>query len=271
MSASSQHGSRRQAALRRGRWVVAGLAAGVLLIGGCEPDRGADTSSGVTAAPNEAGPPVASPSADATLPADTTPPPSEPADPGTPDFELTEEGRGSERIPLDLPETGLFIVTITYQATDDSEQSAFEITESDGRKASYPGVGDYSETYPLGFDPPSISRPESLSIDGEGQWTIHIQDLSEAPAWPEATEGDGSMVIRIEPGTIDGAVEVTAEHDGYFRADSYTYAGNPSGEDFLVPDELVVEFSPGTSQFAIPEETFAVAIGSDDQWTLDMP
>jgi hypothetical protein len=246
--------------------VVGGVAAGVLLMGGCEPDRGAETGSGGTAAPSEAGHAVAAPSAE------PTPQASAATDPGTSTVHVVEDGRGPETIPLDLPATELFIATVTYQAAGEHDPFNFSVTGTNGQQQySYSGVGDHSGTHPLGFEPSFIGPPASLEIDGTGNWTVDIQSLSAAPAWPQVTEGDGSMVMRVEPGTLDGATEVTAEHDGYFGVDSYAYAGNPSGEDFLLPEQLVVDFDAGTSRFTLPEDTFVVKISADSPWTLDMP
>ena len=242
--------------------MVSGVAAGVLLIGGCEPDRSAESSSGDTVAPSDAGPAVAAPSAE------PTPEMSESTDPSTPTIDVVEEGSGPETIPLDLPADALYLVTVTYEATGESDPVSVSVPGSD---FSLSGAGDHSGTHAMSFPPSFNGGPVSLVVDGEGKWTVHIQGLSDAPPWPEVTEGDGSMVIRVEPGTLDGATAVIAEHDGFFSATAHSYAGNPSGEDFLVPEELVVEFNPGTSRFTLPEETTAVAIGADSRWTLDIP
>jgi hypothetical protein len=198
---------------------------------------------------------------------------SEVCDPPTWDGEITAEGNGTTRIPLDaLPEHPFFYLTFTYAPA--GGQDFFQVNTVVGGDEG--GFLNHFETGELTgstllrreYGPGPVTE---LVVNTEGTWTLQIRDLHTMPTWPDITEGGvGGAQMWVEPGTLSGPTQALAEHEGYFSVNVYTDTPVPEGMN-PISEQLVLSPDGGASEFVLPPNTCLVLISADAPWTVTLP
>ena len=252
-------------------WAITGTVLAVLLVG-CLGGAGTAllTDSGddppqpqpTNAAPSTGTPPTESPTTD----------PSQGPGPGGDGLGPGEQqsGQGPTIIPLDLPSDSLHMARFTY--TGDGYFSATliddqgEFVNSMGRSPF--NTFDYTGTWPI--EPLNFFGEEGSAIeitDASGEWTVEILDVSEAPVWPDVTEGSGDTVLQIDPAAAGDIQTVLATHDGESNFVVWAYsADRESYQDVLVFNEI----GPvdGAADEVFTSQQAILHIQADGNWTL---
>lgn len=165
------------------------------------------------------------------------------------------EGEGSRQISFDLVSGSYYTVSLTHRGGD-----WFELwsTEGDEDASSLTwGIGDYEGTFGLNlfYD----EDPDGIRIETDGAWTIEVHELSESPTWPDLYEGTGAQVLALEPGR-SVIVDVTHSGSSNFIVWAYMEDGYPS--------LLFNEIGAYQGNATIPEQTFALTIVADGDWSI---
>lgn len=240
-------------------WAIALAFTAVLLIGCLLGSAVAF----VTDTDPAAGPPTPSPSPPA--PATTAPGPTAgPTQPPSGDaLGVGQErtGQGPAIVPLDLAAGSFHILTVTYDGTgafvsnlvDGNQEYAAELASSFGES--------YSGTHVVELG--AFTPVAAVDIQqAEGDWSLLLQPLEEAEAWPDQTEGTGNSVLRVDPGT-DLPVTVTGDHDGESNFIVWAYDGEQYGNYLLIN-----EIGEGSWETEMPASTIAFSVRADGNWTI---
>lgn len=241
-------------------WSAAGGAALAVLLVGClggaavavvtSPDEPA------TAPPEPTGGPT---------PQSTTPAPA-PTGSGL-SVGQERQGEGPAIVELDLPDGAVRTITITFTDTDSYQMS---LVDDDGELVGFLGAGSgsYTGTHLLGEGFSTTDTPAALDIveASGGSWTVRMQDIAEAPTWPQQSSGTGYTVLRIDPNAVAEPTPVTGTHDGEANFIVWAYSENEFGDRLLFNE--IGEFS-GSAQEEVAADVAIMEIQADGAWTVD--
>lgn len=242
-------------------WYAAGGAALAVLLVGCLGGAAValvtDPDDPVAAPPTE---PTASPAPQSTTPA--------PAPTGS---GLTvgqeRDGEGPAIVELDLPDGAVRTITITFSGTESYQMS---LVDEEGEVVGFLGTGsgDYTGTHLLGEGFSTTETPAALDIveANGGSWTVRMQDIAEAPTWPQQSSGTGYTVLRIDPNAVAEPTPVAGTHDGEANFIIWAYADGEFGDVLLFNE--IGEFS-GTAQAELGGNVTIMEIQADGAWTVN--
>jgi hypothetical protein len=71
-------------------------------------------------------------------------------------------------------------------------------------------------TWPLTVGLSGSGPPAAIHITNAetGTWTVRVQDISEAPVWPDVTEGQGDTVLQVDTSAVGDDTRPHGTHDG---------------------------------------------------------
>lgn len=259
------------------------LAAGVMssfavlaLLSGCgmavdAPEKGAETPPEVAAVSesSEAEPGVAESkdsddsqsSPAATAPTESASPTatSDPAPEPEPETVTPQSfsGTGSEVVILEPLGDAVFYAHVTH---DGSSNVALWSVDENGQDIDLlvNEIGGYEGEVALNFD----DDPAALRIEADGDWSIELVHLSEAPRWDGAStyEDAGDSVVIVD-GVADGLTPVTLTHAG--ESNFAIWAWGENGTDLIVND---IGSYDGTT--LLPDGSLVLQVNADGTWTL---
>ncbi len=168
-------------------------------------------------------------------------------------------GSGPAIVPVQLPADGRHTVTLTHTG------GLFHarVVDRDGefvRSLGGAASGTFTGTFPL--DLGVFGEPSAIDIvDAGGSWTVRIEALADAPAWPDLTTGTGPGVLRVDPANTPQTIAVS--HDG--ERNVFLYAHVPEQPAYL----LVNEIGEYRGEVELPAETFVLEINTDGAWSIE--
>ena len=119
-------------------------------------------------------------------------------------------------------------------------------------------IGGYEGEVALNFG----EDPAALRIEADGDWTIDLVHLAEAPRWDgEGIYEDHGDSILIVDGVADGLTPVTLTHDG--ESNFAIWAWGESYPDLIVNDIGAYE---GTT--LLPDDSLVLQVDADGTWTI---
>ena len=263
----------------RGRWVVHGITALVLLSVAASAGASPDASTGATAdaSPTTASVTIAKPTATPTTtptaaatPAPTpeptaTPEPTpipeptptpEPTAAPTPELDfapIKKSGRGDKVLKFKIPEDAVAMATLTHTG---SSNFAVWAVDASGDKTDLlvNTIGRYKGR--VLFD--ERGHSVAFSIEASGSWTVTINPVQKIPRWngTEPRKGSGDDVVRLTGAAAEGFATLKLSHrgDGNFAIWAYgldtdllvNEIGRYSGE-VLLGDAEVLEITANGS------------------------
>lgn len=165
---------------------------------------------------------------------------------------FTQTGAGDNVITL----PGVVgVVTATHDGSSNFSLAVLDASNASTGELLVNTTGAYSGTTVYGFN--SISKPATLQITADGNWTITISPVSAAPAL--AVSGTGDAVYLYDAGT--GALAAT--HDG--------------SSNFVVQEEtgktlsfglLINEIGPYSGTVPLGSGPSVITVQADGNWTL---
>jgi hypothetical protein len=252
-------------------WAIGGTALLVLLVGCVGGGTVAvltDSGDDPPDPPQTTGPP---PGTTGPQPSGTPNP-----DPGTGDTlgpGEEQSGQGPTIIPIDLSGGSDYTVSLEY---DGDDYFSTTLVDEAGEVVVYLGSTEFGQTgysgvWPLTTGMTGYNEPAAIDItNGEtGTWTVRINDLSEAPAWPEVTEGTGDSVLRIEPGAVTDPVALDGTHDGESNFIVWAYSGEDDYNDLLLFN--LIGAVDERAEVELTSSQIVLHVQADGAWTLTPP
>lgn len=166
-------------------------------------------------------------------------------------------GTGSEVVMLDPLGEDVFYATVTH---DGSSNIALWSVDENGQGIDLlvNEIGGYEGEVALNFG----EDPAALRIEADGDWTIDLVHLAEAPRWDgEGTYEDWGDSVLIVDGVADGLTPVTLTHDGESNFAIWTW-----GESY--PDLIVNDVGAYDGTTLLPDGTLVLQIDADGTWTI---
>ena len=258
------------------RWWVFGAVAAVVLLMGCVIGTGV----GALTAPNGGDTPTPTPTATADGPGPNDPQPS-PSDPGQTQGSGSGElapgqersGDGPALVSLNLPPNANHMITVSFEG-DGLFQAQLIDSDGDIVQMLASEYGDFTRT------PYTATRLVELAIFGigeaaaveiseaEGEWSLMLQDIQEAPLWPDVTSGTGASVLRVDPDAVDDQLTLEGTYDGESNFIVWSHTPEEFGSTLLFNE--IGDYS-GESQRPMEPGTFVMEIQArwDGEWTLE--
>ena len=257
-----------------GSGTVGALAALVLLSGcgaasapasdGPEPDPAPTFVAAEAEAAEESSPqrepaegdssPVAAESEE-TAPAEEAEP--EPAPDPEPVQPQSFSGSGSEVVMLEPLGDDVFFATVTHQG---SSNIALWSVDENGQDLDLlvNDIGNYQGQVALNFG----EDPAALRVEADGDWSIDLVSLGEAPCWDGGTtyEASGDSIVIVD-GVADGLTPVTLTHQG--ESNFAIWAWGESHPDLIVNDIGIYD---GTT--LLPDGSLVLQVEADGTWTI---
>jgi hypothetical protein len=183
-----------------------------------------------------------------------------------------QSGEGPTIIPLDLPGDSLHTVTFTYTGEAFFSSSLVDAQgEFVAALGSSPfGESAYSGTWPLEL---GLFGSEATAIDitnADGPWTVEVRDISEAPVWPDQTEGSGDTVLQVDTSAVSEETTVTATHDGESNFVVWAYSADTESFEDRLLFNVIGEFS-GEAETSFSAEQAVLQVKADGGWTITPP
>ena len=183
---------------------------------------------------------------------ETTPEPApEPAEP------QSFSGTGSEVVILEPLGEDFFFATVTH---DGSRNVALWSVDANGQDLDLMvnTVGAYEGQVALNFR----EDPAAIRVEADGEWTIELVPLSEAPRWGGASayEGSGDSIVIVD-GVADGLTPVTLTHDGERNFAIWAW-----GESY--PDLIVNDIGAYDGTTLLPDGSVALQVNADGNWSI---
>lgn len=166
-------------------------------------------------------------------------------------------GTGSEVVMLDPLGEDVFYATVTH---DGSSNIALWSVDENGQDIDLlvNEIGGYEGEVALNFG----EDPAALRIEADGDWTIDLVHLAEAPRWDgEGVYEDRGDSVLIVDGVADGLTPVTLTHDGESNFAIWTW-----GESY--PDLIVNDIGAYDGTTLLPDGTLVLQIDADGTWTI---
>jgi hypothetical protein len=253
-------------------WAIGGVALTVLLVG-CvgggavavltdseDTDPGANPP-GPTAAPPTGAAPSESPNPDPGGGGEGLGPGEE------------QSGEGPTIIPLDLPTDSLHIVTMEYSGEGFFSSA---LVDEAGETISTLGSTEFGETdyagvWPLDVGLFGLGPAAAIDITNadSGTWTVRVEDVSAAPAWPATTEGEGDTVLRVDASAVGDSVSPHGTHDGESNFIVWAYSGEEDFNDRLLFN-LIGAVDEDSAE-PLTSDQVLLHIQADGSWTLTPP
>lgn len=167
-------------------------------------------------------------------------------------------GSGSEVVMLEpLGDDGFFFATVTHQG---SSNIALWSVDENGQDLDLlvNDIGNYQGQVALNFS----EDPAAIRVEADGDWSIDLVHLSEAPRWDGETtyEATGDSIVIVD-GVADGLTPVTLTHQG--ESNFAIWAWGESYPDLIVNDIGVYD---GTT--LLPDGSLVLQVEADGTWTI---
>src|SRR5699024_4920172 len=104
--------------------------------------------------------------------------------------------------------------------------------------------------------------PEPLRVEAEGDWSINLVSLGEAPCWDGGTtyEASGDSIVIVDGGA-DGLTHGTLTHQG--QSNFAVGAWGESHPDLIENDDGIYD---GTC--LLPDGSLVLQVEADGTWTI---
>lgn len=166
-------------------------------------------------------------------------------------------GTGSEVVMLDPLGEDVFYATVTH---DGSSNIALWSVDENGQDIDLlvNEIGGYEGEVALNFG----EDPAALRIEADGDWTIDLVHLAEAPRWDgEGVYEDRGDSVLIVDGVADGLTPVTLTHDGESNFAIWAW-----GESY--PDLIVNDIGAYDGTTLLPDGSLVLQVDADGTWTI---
>ena len=166
-------------------------------------------------------------------------------------------GSGSEVVMLEPLGDDVFFATVTHQG---SSNIALWSVDENGQDLDLlvNDIGNYQGQVALNFS----EDPAAIRVEADGDWSIDLVHLSEAPRWDGETtyEATGDSIVIVD-GVADGLTPVTLTHQG--ESNFAIWAWGESYPDLIVNDIGVYD---GTT--LLPDGSLVLQVEADGTWTI---
>ena len=166
-------------------------------------------------------------------------------------------GSGSEVVMLEPLGDDVFFATVTHQG---SSNIALWSVDENGQDLDLlvNDIGNYQGQVALNFG----EDPAALRVEADGDWSIDLVPLGEAPRWDGGTtyEASGDSIVIVD-GVADGLTPVTLTHQG--ESNFAIWAWGESHPDLIVNDIGVYD---GTT--LLPDGSLVLQVEADGTWTI---
>ncbi|ATG51407.1 hypothetical protein CFK38_07610 [Brachybacterium vulturis] len=210
---------------------------------------GTDPEAASTATPAAAAEP-----AEATSSEESTP---EPAPAPEPVEAQSFSGTGAEVVMLEPLGEDVFFATVTHHG---SGNVALWSVDENGQDLDLMvnEIGSYEGQVALNFR----EDPAAIRVEADGDWTIELVHLGEAPRWDgdSAYEGSGDSIVIVD-GVADGLTPVTLTHDGESNFAIWAW-----GESY--PDLIVNDIGAYDGTTLLPDGSMVLQVDADGTWTI---
>lgn len=167
-------------------------------------------------------------------------------------------GVGPAIVPLALPPDGLHIVTLTHSGDGAFHARLLDQNGEFSRSLST-ASGDFTGTYPMELR--AFGAPGSVDIVDGGTWTVRIDELAQAPQWPEQTSGTHPVVLLVDQDA--GVSGVTVSHQGESNVFVWGHVENE------YEDLMVNEIGEWSGELDLRPGTFALEIDASGPWSIE--
>lgn len=195
--------------------------------------------------------------AESTAPSPTTGSAPEPTSEPEPVEPQSFSGTGSEVVILDPLGEDVFYAHVTH---DGSSNVALWSVDENGQDIDLlvNDIGGYEGEVALNFG----EDPAALRVEADGDWSIDLVPLREAPRWDGSTafEGTGDSVVIVD-GVADGLTPVTLTHDGESNFAIWAW-----GESY--PDLIVNDIGAYDGTTLLPDGSLVLQVTADGAWTI---
>jgi hypothetical protein len=127
---------------------------------------------------------------------------------------------------------------------------------------------EYTGTWPLDLGLLGAAAAAIDITNADGPWTVEVNDISEAPVWPQQTDGTGDTVLQIDPNAASDAVSVTGTHDGDSNFIVWAYSPEEFNDRLLF--NVIGEFD-GDADETFSSEQLILHVQADGNWTVTPP
>lgn len=166
-------------------------------------------------------------------------------------------GSGSEVVMLEPLGDDVFFATVTHQG---SSNIALWSVDENGQDLDLlvNDIGNYQGQVALNFG----EDPAALRVEADGDWSIDLVSLGEAPCWDGGTtyEASGDSIVIVD-GVADGLTPVTLTHQG--ESNFAIWAWGESHPDLIVNDIGIYD---GTT--LLPDGSLVLQVEADGTWTI---
>lgn len=166
-------------------------------------------------------------------------------------------GTGSEVVILEPFGEDVFFATVTHSG---SSNIALWSVDENGQDIDLlvNDIGNYAGQVAFNFR----EDPAAIRVEADGEWTIELVHLSEAPRWdgeaPYEAKGDSIVIVD---GVADGLTPVALTHDG--ESNFAIWAWGESHPDLIVND---IGAYDGTT--LLPDGSLVLQVNADGTWTI---
>lgn len=168
----------------------------------------------------------------------------------------TFSGTGSEVLILTPLGEAVYFATVTHNG---SRNIALWSVDENGQNIDLlvNEIGTYAGDVALNFR----EDPAALRIEADGEWTIELVHLSQAPRWDGASkyEGSGDSIVIVD-GVADGLTPITLTHDGESNFTVWSWGENV--------DLIVNEIGRYDGTTLLPNGSLVLQVTADGNWTL---
>lgn len=258
------------------RWWVFAVAAVALLLVGCVVGTGVGV---LTAPDDQSSPSNAAPQSPPS--SDTRPPAQSGSDErnmGSGELAVGQErtGTGPALVTLQLPTDSFHMITFTFRG-----EGTFNARLLDGDGSAIMSVYEFGDFIRTPYTATRLVELAALGtltpaavevVESDGEWSILLQDIQEAPVWPDVTSGTGTGVLRIDPDAIDEPTVLEAVYDeGSYQYDDnfIVWAHTPREFGSVLLYNEIGDYS-GPSQQELPPDAFVMEITAywNGDWTI---
>ena len=166
-------------------------------------------------------------------------------------------GTGSEVVILEPFGEDVFFATVTHSG---SSNIALWSVDENGQDIDLlvNDIGNYAGQVAFNFR----EDPAAIRVEADGEWTIDLVHLSEAPRWdgeaPYEAKGDSIVIVD---GVADGLTPVALTHAG--ESNFAIWAWGESHPDLIVND---IGAYDGTT--LLPDGSLVLQVNADGTWTI---
>jgi len=166
-------------------------------------------------------------------------------------------GTGAEVVMLESLGDDVFFAAVTHQG---SSNIALWSVDENGQDLDLlvNDIGNYEGQVALNFS----EDPAAIRVEADGDWTIDLVPLSEAPRWDGETtyEATGDSIVIVD-GVADGLTPVTLTHQGESNFAIWAW-----GESY--PDLIVNDIGTYDGTTLLPDGSLVLQVDADGAWTI---